>query len=385
MERAELRALLGTLPNAEVRGRFVFLADPTWPEVTRAKFARTLEEAEMVDASFGWLSIPTGGTSGELRFVRHDQETVGAAVDGFTRHFRVERVNAVGVLPMHHVSGLMAWLRCAGTGGRYLAQDWKRLQTGDWPRLTDERDDWFLSLVPTQLQRLLELPGGAEFLRRFRAVFLGGAPAWPALTDQAAEQRIPVSLSYGMSETAAMVAAQLPEEFLCGYRDAGRVMPHAQVKVDVEAGGVLRINGESVFRGYFPGFREPRTFLTEDLGEVLPGGRVRVLGRRDAVIITGGEKVAPTEVEEALRATGAFSDVAVIGVPDPEWGQAVVACYPAGGLRGEAIEVRGRLSLTLARYKQPKRYVPIAEWPRNAQGKVNRAELLRAVEASHSV
>jgi O-succinylbenzoic acid--CoA ligase len=93
------------------------------------------------------------------------------------------------------------------------------------------------------------------------------------------------------------------------------------------------------------------------------------------VIITGGKKVDPAEVEAALRATGEFDDVAVIGVADAEWGQAVVACYPAGAPEPHWERVRARLAEKLVGFKRPKRFVAVAEWPRNAQGKVNRAVL----------
>lgn len=378
MERARLKSLVLQLPGACERSGTVFLTDPHWPAATRAALDSLVGAAPDGVSDTGWLCLPTGGTSGGLRFARHDEATITAAVSGFCRHFGVQRVNAVGVLPLHHVSGLMARLRCELTGGRYVQADWKGLSSGGWPELPAGAGAWFLSLVPTQLQRLLELPDGPAFLRRFHAVFLGGAPTWGTLAHAAAAARVPVSLSYGMTETAAMIAAQQPQDFLKGDRDVGRPMPHADVSVDAEAGGVFRISGESVFRGYFPEQHASRSFLTEDLGEVLTGGRLRVLGRRDAVIITGGEKVAPLEVEEALRATGAFADVAVIGVEDPEWGQAVVACYPADGLRGDLNDVRSALGGHLARYKIPKRFVPVSPWPRNAQGKVNRAALLQA-------
>ena len=101
-----------------------------------------------------------------------------------------------------------------------------------------------------------------------------------------------------------------------------------------------------------------------------------MIGRKDAIIITGGKKVHPLEVEAALKASGQFADVAVLGVSDAEWGEAVVACYPeTGSTAPDFITVARELDKTLAAYKRPKRYVAIADWPRNAQGKLNRSEL----------
>jgi O-succinylbenzoic acid--CoA ligase len=293
----------------------------------------------------------------------------------------VQRVNAVGVLPLHHVSGLMAWMRCALTGGDYLPWDWKRLEAGESPALTAS-GDWFLSLVPTQLQRLLALPDRVEWLRRFHAIFIGGGPVWPELTKTAARLQFPLSLSYGMTETAAMVAAQRPADFLAGRRDCGPALPHARIEIAPD--GAVQVTGASVFRGYWPGARAAGDFKTEDLGRLDESGRLHIVGRRDAMIITGGKKVSPLEVEAALRATGEFADVAVIGVPDAEWGQSVVACHPAGMKPPDLARVRTGLG-GLASHMHPKRYVAVAAWPRNAQGKLNRAALGAAVAGSSRV
>jgi O-succinylbenzoic acid--CoA ligase len=229
-----------------------------------------------------------------------------------------------------------------------------------------------LSLVPTQLQRLLALPTAVEWLRGFRIIFVGGGPVWPELADAAAQAQLPVSLSYGMTETAAMVAALRPAEFLAGARSSGGALPHARISLTAE--GLVKIAGDSVFRGYFPGETNAHEFVTEDLGRRDEHGQWHVLGRRDAVIITGGKKVQPAEVEAALRASGEFSDVAVVGVPDAEWGQVVVACYAAAGRAPDLARVAASLE-SLAAFKRPKRLVAVANWPRNAQGKLNRAAL----------
>jgi o-succinylbenzoate---CoA ligase len=271
----------------------------------------------------------------------------------------------------------MAWMRCALTGGEFLPWSWEELEAGRRPEFAT--GDWFLSLVPTQLQRLLAQPEAADWLRRFRAVFLGGGPPWPELLERAAEAGVPLALSYGLTETAAMVAALRPQEFIAGGRSSGAVMPH--VRLEVTAEGTLRIAGESVFRGYFPEWRLEREVVTEDLGFLDEHGHVHVTRRRDDVIITGGKKVRAAEVEAALQATGQFADVVVVGVPDLQWGQAVVACYPADGKTPDFARVAQTLAGQLAAHAWPKRFEAVTDWPRNAQGKLNRAALAARLSA----
>lgn len=357
----------------------VFLADPAWGRAERQALAEALGRAAEPgahDPERGWLMVPSGGTSGRTKFARHDQDTLLAAVRGFCGGVGVERVNAVGLLPLHHVSGLMAWLRTAATGGRYVAWDWKRLQAGEFPR-EPEGEGWYLSLVPTQLQRLLASADALAWLRRFDLVFLGGGPVWPALAEEAARAALPISQCYGMTETAAMVAAQRPGEFARGDRSSGGPLPHARIEITPE--GTVGLAGPSVSRGYFPFWSADGRFATEDLGRIDSEGRLHLEGRRDSVIITGGKKVDPLEVEAALRASGQFEDVAVLGVPDPEWGQSVVACYPGEAGPPDAARLAAQVE-TLAPHKRPRRYCPVSPWPRNAQGKLNRGELLRLLK-----
>jgi O-succinylbenzoic acid--CoA ligase len=379
ISEGEPARFMATFSQAAANGGNVFLCDPMWSKDERdqlALLAQSETRNPKAEIGHGWLMIASGGTGGRLKFARHDQDTLSAAVDGFSAHFNVPRVNAVGVLPLHHVSGLMAWIRCALTGGKFLPSNWPEIEAGRRPAMGDG-GEWFLSLVPTQLQRLLVQPETVGWLRRFRAVFLGGGPAWPELLERAAEARVPLAPSYGLTETAAMVATLRPQEFLGGTRSSGAVMPHAHI--DVTGEGTLCIAGESVFRGYFPEWRAGRNFTTDDLGFIDGGGQVQVIGRRDGIIITGGKKVQPVEVEAALRATGEFDDVAVLGVPDPEWGEMVVACYPATARVPDLVRVTQALAVQVAAPARPKRYVAVAEWPRNAQGKLNRTLLAEKI------
>lgn len=372
MERAELRAWVLATGCAETSGDWIFLMDPAWPAAVQNRARRLLTTLATTKPRMrqGWLGLPTGGTSGVVKFARHDEQTLGAAVKGFCRHFGLNQVNAVGVLPAHHVSGLMARVRCAATGGTYVDWPWKALEGGRRPALKD--GPWVISLVPTQLQRLLRSRSAVLWLRRFDVVFLGGGPVWPELAEAAARAKLNISLSYGMTETAAMIVASRPHEFRDGDRSSGRPLPHAHVRVG--RGGVVRVGGKSLFRGYAGGVARRGDFVTGDLGACDRQGGLHILGRRDAVIITGGKKVHPARVEAALRATGNFADVAVIGVPDREWGEIVVACQPAGCGRA----LRPPPLPDLPAYARPKRLVSISPWPRNAQGKVDRVRLRAA-------
>jgi O-succinylbenzoic acid--CoA ligase len=393
MERSELRRRLGVQPTgaraavcvresdperfraafaAAVAGEGeVFLANPTWTAEEMAHATRLMATPSAPKSDRGWLMIPTGGSSGLLKFARHDGHSLAAAVRGFVQHFALAQVNALGALPLFHVSGLMAWMRCVMTGGEYRAGDWKQLEAGEWPELPADRP-WVTSLVPTQLERLLRAGKAVDRLRRFHVIFLGGAPAGAELLDEAAHAGLPLSLSYGMTETAAMITALRPGEFLAGERSSGAALPHARVELSEE--GVIRIGGSSLFRGYFPEWRHERKFFeTADLGAWSGGRRLQVLGRRDAAIITGGEKVQPAEVEATLRVAAGTGDFAVIGLPDAEWGERVVCVFSAAGKFDVA---RARAALErLSAPQRPKDFIALPEWPRNDADKLNRARL----------
>ena len=379
MERADLISVLRKTGCAEEHGDVIFLCDPKWSTKARvsvdALIKRETDRQPVRLSETGWLCVPTGGTTGGVRFARHDERTLSAAVRGFCEFFNLDRVNAVDVLPSHHVSGLMARVRCAATGGRHVPGEWRRVEAGELPSLDHEVGPWVVSLVPTQLQRLLASAAATSWLREFHIIFVGGGPIWPEMTHAAAAAGLRVALTYGMTETAAMVAAVRPEDFLAGERGGALSLPHASLSI-TEAGSIS-VEGPSVFYGYYPESRATRCFETGDLGRIDERGRLHVLGRRDAVIITGGKKVQPVEVEAALQATGQFADVAVLGVADVEWGEVVVACFPKVRTAPDFDLVERGLEKSLASYQRPKRYVPIGDWPRNALGKLNREILAK--------
>lgn len=226
----------------------------------------------------------------------------------------------------------------------------------------------YTSLVPTQVVRLLDDPDGTEALRRFSAVLVGGAGTPPALRARAEAAGVRLIATYGTSETAGG----------CVYD--GDPLPG--VRVAVEDNGRIFLGGPTLASGYLgpvaeSGFVErddERWFATDDLGELTAEGHLRVLGRRDDVIVTGGRKVHPRVVEEAVAAAyPQLTTVVAIGLPDPEWGQAV-ALAVAGPNAPSLAEVREGLRGVLPAYALPRR-LRTGEIPERGPGKPDRRAL----------
>ena len=202
-----------------------------------------------------------------------------------------------------------------------------------------------------------------------RAVVVGGGPVSPALLD-ACPQAL---ASYGLTESCAMATLVRPGAPLAQRRTAGQALPGIDLRIAPD--GVIELRGPTVMRGYLddPAATEAAIrdgwLRTGDLGELDADGCLRVLSRRDDLIISGGENVYPAEIEHALREHPEVADAVVIGVADEKWGEVPLAVVE---LRGPgAPDLRAFLEPRLARYKLP-RVEFVAEIPRLANGKPDR-------------
>ena len=266
-------------------------------------------------------------------------------------------------LPATHVAGLAVLVRS--------------LVSGTEPVLAERADAEtvaasgcaHVSLVPTQLQRLLQEASAP--LAGFSSVLLGGAAAPAGLLDAARDSGVPVVTTYGMTETCGG----------CVYDG----VPLDGVRAEVREDGRIWISGPVLFSGYAGGPRAPADgwFRTGDLGVLDAAGRLAVRGRADDVINTGGRKVVPGEVAAALQTCPGVRDVVVVGQPDPEWGERVVAVVvPADPRDPPALELlRSHVRERLPRYATPSRVVMVDAVPMLPSGKHDivrlRQELLR--------
>jgi len=333
------------------------------------------------------IMIPTGGSSGQIRFAIHTWETLMASVQGFRQYFGASSVNSFCVLPLYHVSGLMQFMRSLTTCGRLVIMPFKALEAGIQGNIDPE--EFFISLVPTQLQRLLHQ--NPIWLSRFHTVLLGGAPAWLQLLETARDNCIRLALTYGMTETASQIVTLNPVDFLKGTNNCGQVLPHAKVTIrnsngeilDTNKTGIITIQADSLALGYYPDlFNEAQHFQVDDLGFFDEQGFLNIVGRNSNKIITGGENVFPDEIEAAIRATQLVTDVCAIGVPDKQWGQVVTAVYVPINTEVSIATLQTALEDKLSKFKQPKYWIPLESLPRNLQGKLNR-EQLQKIAISH--
>ena len=260
-------------------------------------------------------------------------------------------------LPMHHVSGLMPWWR-----SRLWGADHQPLSPALMKQPADLLDacgalaSWgqrpaVVSLVPTQLKRLLDRPEGVAWLQQLALVWVGGAGLPAPLADQARKLRLPLAPCYGATETVAMVAAQTPAEFLAGEPGCGQ--PLEDVELQVQGDGTLLVRTERLALArwrdgqWAPLVDAEGWWRTGDAAELCCGAdgsqQLLIRGRLDGAIHSGGETVFPEQLEQRLRdqakAQGlALDAVLMLAVESAEWGQRLVALVRPSLDQGDAPE-----------------------------------------------
>ena len=254
-------------------------------------------------------------------------------------------------LPLSHVGGLSILVRSAIYGTTAIVHERFDVDAV-LAALCD--DVTVISVVPTTLARLLDT--GLENPPALRCALVGGAPIPPALVRRAADAGVPATETYGLTEACSQVTTD------------GR--PLFCTRVDLAPDGEILVSGPTIAPS------AGRVLRTGDHGAFDGDGRLVVTGRKADTIVTGGENVAPTEVEAVLAEHPAVAEAAVYGRPDPEWGEAVLAALV---LRPDATateeELRAHCRARLAAFKVPKAMMFVTALPRTASGKLLRHHL----------
>ncbi len=311
------------------------------------------------------LVVATSGSTGEPKGVLLTRDALWASARA--THDRLGGPGAwVCALPTHYVAGAMTLVRAhvAGTPVHFAAADLTDLPVADGRT--------YCSLVPTQLHRALA-PGAppdvVDRLAGYAAILVGGAAVAPGLLAEARRRGLRLVRTYGMTETCGG----------CVYDG----VPLDGVTVDLEVDRV-RITGDVVFSGYRgqPGQTSTvlshtpagRRFATADRG-VWDDGRLQVVGRVDDVVVSGGANVdlaAVQRVVDAVFGDPSSGGVVVLGVPDGEWGTAVVAVTTS---TTTLEQIRSRIGDRVAAWALPKRVRRVSTIPRTSSGKIDRQAL----------
>lgn len=313
------------------------------------------------------LVVPTSGATGDPKAVELTHDALEASARA-----SLDRLDSGGddrwlcCLPLWHVAGILVLVRAGLLGAAPVVHP-----RFDIDAVASERAATHVSLVPTMLVRLLD--AGVD-LRRYERVLLGGAAAPPGLLDRAQKAGVRLTVTYGMTETAGGCVYD-------GY-------PLDGVEVELRDGGRIAIRGPVLMRGYrgAPAAASPVDadgwLVTPDVGEFDEEGRLRVLGRADDVIVTGGEKVFAGQLAALLEEHPKVAAAAVLGRPDDEWGERVVAvCVPAEPADPPTLEeLRGFTTGRAAPHAAPQDLLLVDELPRTELGKLVRSALLTADE-----
>ncbi len=311
--------------------------------------------------------IFTSGSSGRPKGVRLTKGNWVAAADASMKHLGHGREDIwLLALPLHHVAGLSIILRSAYAGGSV------RMLSGFDPETYAHhlRDGVTVaSMVPTMLSRVLDAdPGLYEGLA---TVLLGGGPIPDDLLDRARMAGLPVLPTYGLTETAGQVATLRP-----GAPVENKANPLPGVELRIEQDGRIAVRGPMVSPGYVgqPDRGPGEWLVTEDLGKLDSDGALRVTGRADSVIVSGGENIDPTTIESIVVGAPGVESALVVGLPSPEWGMEA-ACLYVGAASPASIEsyVRARVPAFMI----PKRWLQVTNLPMTPMGKPDRTEAAR--------
>lgn len=305
------------------------------------------------------LRVCTSGSTGDPRCVELTLRQLWFNALGSNRRLGHRRDDCWLVcLPVNHIGALAAIFRCLHN--RIMVELHPRFDGETIGRRLDSGEVSLVSLVPAMLDSILDARGEGPFSPQLRAILIGGAACREELLQRCRKAKLPLAISWGMTETASQVATRQPGDLGC--LDEG-IPPLPWVRVTVDTDGRLAVTGPAA-RG---------TLVTDDLGEITAAGCVRVFGRFDDVIIRGGENIHPREIEAVLEAHADVSEAIVLGGDDETLGQVPVAFVLGNSPDPE--ELRQWCRAQLAGFKVPRLIHVLDELPRTGLGKIDRDAL----------
>lgn len=355
---------LAIMPDLEaaIGGQCAVLPVPKSDRHRAETLRTTMRAGQPIDDSVAAV-VATSGSTGTPKGAELTPVNLVASADA-THQFLGGPGQWLLAMPAHHIAGLQVLVRSmvAGvepafvdlTSGFHVEEFAARAED-----LAATGDRVYTALTPMQLDKTMRMLAGIEALRLFDAVLVGGGMIAPGLLTSAEKLRINAVTTYGSSETAGG----------CVYN--GTPLAGAKVRVVGEDGRIY-LGGPTIARGYrnlpdHEAFEEPGWYATSDAGE-LTGGILRVTGRLDNIIETGGLKLQPEILESFMQAIDGVDGACVVGVPDQRYGNRICAAYTGTAQIGDLMEAFD----DLPRWQVPKDLRHLSELPLTGPGKIDR-------------
>jgi acyl-CoA synthetase (AMP-forming)/AMP-acid ligase II len=371
--------------------------------------ARDAEPApEFADPDAVAIVLFTSGTTAQPKAVELTHNNLTSYITGSVEFDSAEPTDAALIcVPPYHIAGVSAAL-----SNLYAGRKMVYLPTFDpreWVRLINAEHVTTATVVPTMLDRIVTVleGGGGDDLPSLRNLAYGGSKVGLPLVRKALELLPGVGFvnAYGLTETSSTIAVLTPEDHrqaqsasdpavVKRLASVGQPVPGIEVQIRDENGtvlgpgqtGELFVRGDQVsgrYTGIGSVLDADGWFPTRDIATLDGDGYLFIGGRSDDTIIRGGENIAPAELEDVLIEHAHVRDVAVVGVDDPQWGQAIVAVVvPAAGTDPDPEELREHVRKSLRGSRTPDRVVFRDELPTNATGKVLRREIVEELRAA---
>jgi long-chain acyl-CoA synthetase len=363
--------------------------------------------AEFADPDAVAIVLFTSGTTSQPKAVELTHNNLTSYITGSVEFDSAEPTDAALIcVPPYHIAGVSAAL-----SNLYAGRKMVYLPTFDpqeWVRLINAEHVTTATVVPTMLDRIVTVLEGADHaLPSLRNLAYGGSKVGLPLVRRALALLPDVGFvnAYGLTETSSTIAVLTPEDHrhaqtasdtavVKRLASVGQPVPGIEVQIRDENGtvlgpgqtGELFVRGEQVsgrYTGIGSVLDADGWFPTKDIATLDEDGYLFIGGRSDDTIIRGGENIAPAELEDVLIEHAHVREVAVVGVEDPQWGQAIVAVVvPAAGIDPDPEELREHVRKSLRGSRTPDRVVFRDELPTNATGKVLRREIVDELRAA---
>lgn len=318
--------------------------------------------------------IFTSGSSGSPKAAEHSVANHYYSARGSSHNVRLSSKDCwLLSLPLYHVGGIGILFRCALAGAALaLPESGESLESAQ-----ARYGATHISVVPTQLYRLLQSESLPDSFQKLKLILLGGGAAPATLLAEALRRRWPVYPSYGLTEMASQVATMTPSSPPAKRMTSGKVLKHRELRIAED--GEIWVRGDTLFGGYVRGENRDRAlneegwFPTGDLGALDEEGYLTVHGRKDNLFISGGENIQPEEVENLLASLPEVEEAVVVPRADEVYGARPVAFVRWHGDPLSVAEVQKRLERLLPRYKIP---TDVRSFPASETGlKVSRQRL----------